>query len=453
MEQCINEMPSMIRGRLKKLRLATGLLLFLLAMAINVQAGTYSESVKFDLKMNKVSLKEVFQTITEQSEFKFIYNNNVVNDKQKVSVNTDGARVEEILDQILPQFNLEYRVVDRQVIVFPVEAKTETAPPTGSQQQKTITGKVVDEKGEIIPGVAVVVKGTTRGTITGLNGEFKLDISSGDKVIEFSFVGMKSQEVTIGEQSNFNITMTEDVVGIDEVVVVGYGTQRKVTSTGSVVTTTGEELLKSPSTNLSNNLIGRLPGLTSVTRSGEPGNDGATLRIRGSNTLGDNSPLVIVDGVANRGMERINSSQIESITILKDASAAIYGSQAANGVILITTKRGVIGKPLVSINMQAGASQPTRIPEMADAAQYSSMLNEINYYKNPAGGRNSKYSEQDLQMYRDGSDPWGHPNTDWFDEVYNDWAGQNQENVSLSGGTENMKYFISLGAQIGRAHV
>jgi TonB-linked SusC/RagA family outer membrane protein len=456
MEQCVCEMPSMIRGRLKKLRLASGLLLLLLAMAINVQASTYSESVKFDLKMNKVSLKEVFQTITEQSEFKFIYNNDVVNDKQKVSVNTDGARVEEILDEILPQFNLEYRVVDRQVIVFPVEAKakSETASPAGTQQQKTITGRVVDEKSEPLPGVTVIVKGTTRGALTNINGEFKLDLNAGDRVIEFSFVGMKSQEITIGDQSTFDVIMADDLVGIDEVVVVGYGVQKKVTSTGSVVSATGEELMKSPSTNLSNNLIGRLPGLTSVTRSGEPGNDGATLRIRGSNTLGDNSPLVVVDGVANRGMERINPTEIESITILKDASAAIYGSQAANGVILITTKRGAIGKPKVTINLQSGATQPTRIPEMADAAQYASMLNEVNYYKsyNAATGaysvgRNTKYSAEEIQKFSDGSDPWGYPNTDWFDEVFNNWAGQNQQNVSLSGGTENMKYFISLGAQ------
>jgi hypothetical protein len=159
MEQCVYEMPSMIRGRLKKIRLASGLLLLLLAMAINVQASTYSESVKFDLKMNKVSLKEVFQTITEQSEFKFIYNNDVVNDKQKVSVNTDGARVEEILDEILPQFNLEYRVVDRQVIVFPVEEKTksETGSFSDAQQQKTISGKVVDDKKEA-PTMANIIE-------------------------------------------------------------------------------------------------------------------------------------------------------------------------------------------------------------------------------------------------------------------------------------------------------
>ena len=198
---------------------------------------------------------------------------------------------------------------------------------------------------------------------------------------------------------------------------IGYGVQRKVTSTGSVVSSKGSELEKSPSTNLTNNLVGRMPGLTAVTRSGEPGADGATLRIRGSNTLGDNSPLVVVDGVANRNMERLNPSDIETVTILKDASAAIYGSQAANGVILITTKRGGLGKPKVTINMNQGINQPTRIPEMADAAQYATMLNEINYYKNPSGGRFSKYSEDDIQKYSDGSDPWGHPNTDWFAEI------------------------------------
>ena len=138
--------------------------------------------------------------------------------------------------------------------------------------------------------------------------------------------------------------------------------------------------------NISNNLIGRMPGLTAVSRSGEPGNDGATLRIRGSNTLGDNSPLIVVDGVANRDMNRLNPNDIESITVLKDASAAIYGSQAANGVILVTTKRGSIGKPKISINLNAGGTQPTVIPEMADAAQYSEMLNEIAYYKTPKSG-------------------------------------------------------------------
>ncbi len=260
MEQCMNQMPSMIRGRLKKLRLATGLLLFLLAMAINVQASTYSESVKFDLKMNKVSLKEVFQTITEQSEFKFIYNNDVVNDKQKVSVNTDGARVEEILDEILPQFNLEYRVVDRQVIIFPVEEKTksETVSPSDAQQQKTVTGKVVDDKGAPLPGVAVVVKGTTLGVVTDIDGNYALQVPADAQILSFTFIGMKGQDVAIGTQTTINITMAAEITDLDEVVVVGYGTQKRANVVGAVTSVTGETLAAIPAMNVSNAISGHL---------------------------------------------------------------------------------------------------------------------------------------------------------------------------------------------------
>ncbi|HCY40602.1 MAG TPA: SusC/RagA family TonB-linked outer membrane protein [Prolixibacteraceae bacterium] len=333
--------------------------------------------------------------------------------------------------------------MDRQIIIQPTDAPAVIS----TVQQRLISGLVKDENGEPVPGVSVVVKSTTRGTMTGVDGKYQLDLAAGDKVIVFSFVGMKSQEVVIGDQRTINVTMQQENFGIEEVVAIGYGVQRKVTSTGSVVSSKGEALEKSPATNLTNNLVGRMPGLTAVTRSGEPGADGATLRIRGSNTLGDNSPLVVVDGVANRNMERLNPSDIETVTILKDASAAIYGSQAANGVILITTKRGGLGKPKVTINMNQGINQPTRIPEMADAAQYATMLNEVNYYKNPAGGRYSKYTADDIQKYSDGSDPWGHPNTVWFDEVFKPWSSQNQQNASISGGTESMKYFISLGAK------
>jgi TonB-dependent starch-binding outer membrane protein SusC len=321
-----------------------------------------------------------------------------------------------------------------------------------AQQQKTISGKVTDESGEPLPGVTVLVKGTTLGTVSDLQGRYSLQVPQNAQTLVFSFVGMQSVEVPIGNQTNINATLKTESIGLGEVVAVGYGTQRKLTTTGAVVSSKGEQLEKSPSVNLSNNLVGRLPGLTAVTRSGEPGYDGATIRIRGSNTLGDNTPLVVVDGIANRSMERLNASDIESISILKDASAAIYGSQAANGVILITTKRGALGKPQVKINVNTGYNQPTRIPEMADAAQYSEMLNEIAYYKTPSLGRFQKYSADDLQKFKDGSDPWGHPNTDWFHEVFKPWSAQNQQNASISGGTENMKYFISLGAKFEDAY-
>ncbi|NCB09718.1 MAG: SusC/RagA family TonB-linked outer membrane protein, partial [Bacteroidia bacterium] len=235
MEQCVKEVPSIFAGWQKNLRQVTGLLILLLVMAINVQASTYSESVKFDLKMKKVSLKEVFQTITEQSEFKFIYNNDVVNDNQKVSVTSDDARVEEILDEILPQYNLEYRVIDRQVIVFPAEqGYSGSGISVAGQQQKTITGKVVDEAGVPLPGVSVVVKGTTVGIVTDLDGNYSLSVPADAKTLVFSFVGMTAQEVEIANKTNISVTLIAEVTDLDEVVIVGYGTQKRANVVGAV---------------------------------------------------------------------------------------------------------------------------------------------------------------------------------------------------------------------------
>jgi TonB-linked SusC/RagA family outer membrane protein len=325
---------------------------------------------------------------------------------------------------------------------------SDTPGTDANQQQIKVSGTITDaSSNQAMIGVNVQVKGTTIGAITDVNGKFNLNVPTANATLVFSFIGYVTQEIPLAGQTTLNVALAAEVSQLSEVVVVGYGTQKKVTATGSVTSTKGAEIVKSQATNLTNNLVGRLPGLTAVTRSGEPGADDALLRIRGSNTLGDNSPLIVVDGVANRSMARINPNDVESITILKDASAAIYGSQAANGVILVTTKRGTIGKPKITVGLNAGMTQPTKIPKMADGAQYATMLNEILYYKTPSLGRNQQYSADDIQKFTDGTDPWGHPNTDWFKAVFNPWASQNQENISVSGGSDNMKYFLSLGAR------
>lgn len=331
-----------------------------------------------------------------------------------------------------------------------------TEKPSGSstprtdadQQQIKVSGTITDAStNQAMPGVNIMLKGTSIGAISDMNGKFTVTVTDPKATLVFSFIGYVTQEVALAGQTTINVILVAKISELSEVVVIGYGTARKVTLTGSVASAKGIEIVKSPATNLSNNLIGRIPGLTALTQSGEPGADDAMLLVRGTNTLGDNSPLIVVDGVPNRGMNRLNPNDIENITVLKDASAAIYGSEAANGVILITTKRGTIGKPKITIGMNAGGTQPTKIPEMANAAQYATMLNEIAYYGTPSLGRNQKYSADDIQKYTDGSDPWGHPNTDWFGTVFNPWAGQNQENASISGGTDNMRYFLSLGAR------
>lgn len=216
--------------------------------------------------------------------------------------------------------------------------------------------------------------------------------------------------------------------------------------TGAVSTVPGEILSKSPAVNLSNNLAGRLPGLTVINSIGEPGNDNAQLFVRGLNTIGNNSPLIIVDGIPFRNLERLNPNDIAGISVLKDASAAIYGMQAANGVILVTTRRGQPGKPIISINLNTGFNQPANLPEMADAETYATMLNEISYYNNPAGGRNQRYTADEIQKYRDGSDPWLYPNTDWFKEVIKPLSFQTSNHISVSGNSGKIGYFFSTGA-------
>jgi hypothetical protein len=321
MEQSVNVMQSRFSGRLKNLRQTTVLtLVLLLAMVLNVQASTYSESVKFDLKMKKVSLKEVFQTITEQSEFKFIYNNDVVNDEQKVSVTTEDARVEQILDEILPKNNLEYRVIDRQVIVFPAgsETSSKTVAPAEGQQTKTISGKVIDESGAPLPGVTVVVKNTTVGVVTNLDGEFNLTgIPENAKTLVFSFVGMKTQEATIGSQTTINITLQSESIGLDEVIAVGYATQKKANIVGSVTSVNGEKIASIPAADVSNALSGRMPGAVIIQPTGEPGQNEAVIKVRGRTTLGDaTGPLVVVDGIPGRDLGDIDPVDLESISVL-----------------------------------------------------------------------------------------------------------------------------------------
>ena len=255
----------------------------------------------------------------------------------------------------------------------------------GAYAQSKISGRVVDDQIQALPGVSVVVKNTTTGSVTDTEGRYSVNTTASATALVFSYIGFTTQEVPIGGKSTINVTLATDTKSLNEVVVVGYGTQRKETITGSVVAVKGADLVKSPTTNLSNSIAGRLPGVTAVNRSGEPGYDGSAIRIRGTNTLGNNSALVVVDGIPDRagGLDRINPADIETISVLKDASAAIYGSRAANGVILITTKRGKTGKPQLSYTFNQGFAQPTVVPKLANAAEYATMLNDLSVYELP----------------------------------------------------------------------
>ncbi len=311
-------------------------------------------------------------------------------------------------------------------------------------QQITVKGKVSSATEGAIPGVNVVLQGTTTGVITDMDGAYSIDVPGPDAVLVFSFIGMVTQTVTVGSQTTIDVVLATDVSELETVVVTGYGTQKKATVTGSVSAVTGEALQKIPTNNLSNTLIGQVPGLMVVNRSGEPGADDSQIRIRGINTLNNSSALIVIDGIANRdgGLSRLNPNDIESITVLKDASAAIYGAQSANGVILVTTKRGKAGAPEVGLTLNVGMNQPTRLPSVLDAPEYATILNELDEYSN----REPRYTAAEIQKFRDGSDPFGYPNTDWYSETIKPWSPQGNANLTLSGGSaDGVTYFISGG--------
>ena len=324
-------------------------------------------------------------------------------------------------------------------------------------QQKTIKGIVVDATGEPLIGVNVSVKGTTIVIITDIDGKYTLEVPTNATLV-FSYIGYRTQEHSVGNQTTINITLQEDTQNIDEVVVVGYGVQKKETVTGSVSTLKGDDLVKSPVANLSNAIAGKMSGVVTYQRSGEPGYDGATIRIRGSNTLGNNDPLIVIDGVAARagGLERLDPNEIETMSVLKDASAAIYGARAANGVILITTKKGRMGKkPEFTYSFNQGWSKPTNLPEMCDAVEYSELMNELYMNKamlNPAKNNGQTMGEytlfrtpEEIELYRNGSDPWRYPNTDWYAATFKNWSPQRVHNASLEGGSDKYQYFVNFG--------
>lgn len=342
-------------------------------------------------------------------------------------------------------------------------------------QSITVKGKVTNDKVEPLPNATVLVKGTNNGSTTNDAGEFTINVPNSKAILVISAVGHQTKEVTVGDQTNIDVILsTGEASQLDAVVVVGYATQKKVTVTGAVASVQGKDLEKSPNVNLSNSLAGRLPGITAINSSGEPGYDGSTIRVRGTNTLGNSSALIVIDGVPERagGLDRLNPADIESMSVLKDASAAIYGARAANGVILITTKHGKSGKPRLSYDFNQGWAQPTVIPKMSDVLQYGEIRNENQVFEktlpsqwadawaaiNSQGfyirpDNNEKvdaalgFTPEEMEKYKAGTDPWGYPNTDWFGTVLKKWSPQQRHNLQVNGGSENVRYLASLGYQ------
>lgn len=305
-------------------------------------------------------------------------------------------------------------------------------------QRITVNGKVADGNGEPLIGVNVSVKGTTMGIITDVDGNYTLQVPANGTLV-FSYIGYKTQEIIVGNRTTINVIMKEDTEQIEEVVVVGYGVQKKVTVTGAVATISGKDLQVSPTSNLSNGMVGRIPGVIGFQTADEPGGGASTIRIRGTNSLGSKDPLVVIDGIPDRagGLNRLNPNEIESMSVLKDAAAAIYGARGANGVILITTKRGKEGKAVVNFDASYGFSRANRLPKMCNAFEYATMVNEINP---------GTWSEKDLESFKNHDDPWDHPDTDWFDTTIKSFSPTYRTDMGVQGGSEKFKFYVNLSA-------
>lgn len=434
----------------KKLLLVMKLTAFLvLLFTVQVTATVYSQNKKLSLNMQGNTIKEVLQQIEAQSEYRFIYENEKVNLDTKVSIRVTDEVVEKILKQLFEKDGVSYSITENNLILINPsgqQIKNSVRESNGIQQQKMVSGKVTDSSGGSLPGVSVAVKGTTNGTITDSDGNFKLLNLPVNAFLQFSFVGMKTQEIKVGSQTTIDIVLAVETVGIEEVVAVGYGTQRKKDLTGALSSIKAKDLVNVSSPSFTSSIQGKIPGVYVSQTSGAPGGS-SSVRIRGVGTTGGNEPLYVIDGfpigggaasIAGSsdkvdGLSIINPNDIESIQVLKDAaSAAIYGARAANGVILITTKRGKEGNAKVALNASTGVQQLWKNPEFLNAEEFATLANEL--YKNSGMTPNPQ---------------WANPSslgkgTNWIDLVFRNAKMQNYD-LSISGGTQKLKTSLSLG--------
>jgi TonB-dependent starch-binding outer membrane protein SusC len=418
------------------------------AADLNAQEVKSVTDVRIDLNVKNASLSELFQYIEKNTNFYFSFSSEDISKDFTYTNTRKKVSVREVLLDVSEQAELKFKQVNRNIIVQKNPSGTKEKPAMEIVIQGiTITGKVTSSEDNTgLPGTNVILKGTSTGTVTDIEGNYTIEVPDGNAVIVFSSVGYSIAEVLVGSRSVIDITLDVDVTSLDEIVVVGYGEQKRATVTGAVASVEGDVVRQFPTNNLSNSLVGQVPGLMVVNRSGEPGADDSQIRIRGINTLNNSEALIVIDGIANRdgGLARLNPNDIESITVLKDASAAIYGAQAANGVILVTTKRGTAGPPEINLNLNVGWNQATRLPKVLNAPDYAQALNELDLYqyKLPEG----RYNADDIRKFGDGSDIWRYPNTDWYGETIKPWSPQGNANISLSGGNvDGVRYFVSAG--------
>jgi TonB-linked SusC/RagA family outer membrane protein len=413
----------------KKLVLMTKLTIFLsLFLVVQLSANVYSQTMLNVDSKNK-TVKEVLLDIEKQSEFRFFYNEQFTDLNRYVKFDINNESIDAAMGKLFESSHFTYKIMENNLIVI---------TPGDGQQQNPVSGKVTDEDGLPLPGVTVIVKGTTQGTVTNVDGNYSIPNIPENAVLQFSFVGMKTQEVLVGNQTSINLSMAADAIGIDEVVAIGYGTEKRVNVIGSVSQVTAEDIENRPVSSLSNAITGQMSGVTVIQRSGKPGFNESEVRVRGVGSFGATpSALILVDGIPG-SMNEININDIESISVLKDASsAAIYGARSANGVILITTKKGKEGKIMVGYNGYYGVSVATEYPDLASSWEYAEMFNIAN--------GTETYTADDIAKFKAQSDLDNYPNTNFLDETFSRNGIQTSHDISITGGQKANQYFLSMG--------
>ncbi len=402
--------------------------------------SVYTQNAKVTINKRNVTMKEVLNEIEAQTDYLFIYNNEVNTDK-KVSVRAKSESVANVLNDLLKETDIRYTIEGNHIILF-VETEEESAEDTNTllvqQQKKTITGKVVDTNGVSIIGANIIEVGTTNGTVTDIDGNFSLDVAE-DAVIRISYIGYVDQQINTAGKTNFNIVLQEDIKALEAVVVVGYGSARRGDLTGSISSVQGSALINRSTQQLSTAMQGQVAGVQVTRNNGGPGSS-ATVRIRGITTLSNNDPLVIVDGVPS-SLNDVMASDVETMTVLKDAAAAsIYGSRAAAGVILITTKRAKDGQFSFDYNYEYAIDRPTARPTNGDVIDWMNIQNEIKW-NDGASNPYSQYSQETIASWLDNHarDPYHYPNTDWVNLLLKKSTSHEQHVLSVSGGTEKLR--------------
>lgn len=397
---------------------------------------------KVTIEVDKlVSVDEIFDIIQDQTKYRFLYPADLFENAAKVQLSKGEIGISELLNQSLSNGAVDYEFYGKNRIRIMKKKIVVPEKSQSQQEQLQVAGIVKDQLGQPLPGATILEKGTSNGTQSDFDGNFSLDVNGTNATLVISYIGFKTKEILLNGRTNLEISLEESAAALDEIVVVGYGTQKKVSMTSAVSSISGEEVSERPSRNLSSSLQGLAPGLTVVDKGGAPGSSNISLNIRGVTTLGGNNPLVIVDGI-EQDLDDVDPNNIQSMSVLKDAaSTAIYGSRGANGVIVITTKRGLEGDLRIRYNSSLSFQNLVTVPDHLGTEAYLRLQN-IAYVNR---GSEPLYTEEEIQKYVSGEDRLHYPKPNvWFDEVINDNAPMQRHMVSISGGNETLRSMLLL---------